>query len=231
MSNYGYQDPMPVEAFEAQRAELYRRLSLLTLELAEEAGEAAAGFSIVDRGDKGARGPGRFERRIAAMTRAIWAHQVIERLRTGKPSGGGFTELAADSCGKPHSPGSAASLPPGGAGFSAPPGGAGPPGDGVSRTATGSGSDCITETVLNSLSEAPAPDAATRPESAAAPAASHPGLPDGVSPPETGSAPPESMDLKALYERAWRGEPDAIAALAEIVKDEREAISAARAPP
>ena len=57
----------------------YERLSLLTLDLAEEAGEAAVSFSVVEKGDK----KGRFERRIAAMTRCIWAHKEIERLRGG----------------------------------------------------------------------------------------------------------------------------------------------------
>ncbi len=68
--------------FEAALAERYRRLSLLTLDLAEEAGEAAVNFSLVDT--KGVR-PAFFDRRLAAMTRAIWAHRVIERLR-GRPA-------------------------------------------------------------------------------------------------------------------------------------------------
>ena len=83
--------------FEAALAERYRRLSLLTLNLAEEAGAAAVNFSLVDT--KGVR-PAFFDRRPAregaqsldlaafaarAMTRAIWAHRVIERLRGGAP--------------------------------------------------------------------------------------------------------------------------------------------------
>ena len=65
--------------FEAELRARYERLSLLTLDLAEEAGEAAVSFSVVEKGDK----TGRFERRIAAMTRCIWAHKEIERLRCG----------------------------------------------------------------------------------------------------------------------------------------------------
>ncbi len=81
--------------FEAALAERYRRLSLLTLDLAEEAGEAArcakahqseeVNFLLVDT--KGAR-LAFFDRRLAAMTRAIWAHRVIERLRSGGDSRG-----------------------------------------------------------------------------------------------------------------------------------------------
>ena len=75
----GDEDESTREAdFEAALAERYRRLSLLTLDLAEEAGEAAVNFSLVDT--KGVR-PAFFDRRLAAMTRAIWAHRVIERLR------------------------------------------------------------------------------------------------------------------------------------------------------
>jgi|GEM_PF-4163172 len=83
-----------VPDFETELKARYERLSLLTLDLAEEAGEAARGakahktknhyFSQVDNNT--ARS-GRFEQRIAAMIRAIWAHRVIERLRTGKGSG------------------------------------------------------------------------------------------------------------------------------------------------
>ncbi len=70
------------DEFERALDERYRRLSLLTLDLAEEAGEAAVNFSLVDT--KGVR-PAFFDRRLAAMTRAIWAHRVIERLR-GAPA-------------------------------------------------------------------------------------------------------------------------------------------------
>ncbi len=67
--------------FDAARAARYRRLSLLTLDLAEEAGEGARHFSFVDAGPADGKKPGRFERRIAAMTRAIWAHRAIEAMR------------------------------------------------------------------------------------------------------------------------------------------------------
>jgi len=76
-------DPMTDEDFEPALKARYQRLSLLTLDLAEEAGEAAVNFSLVDNPPHRA---GCFERRISAMTRAIWAHQQIERLRRG---GGG----------------------------------------------------------------------------------------------------------------------------------------------
>ncbi len=82
--DHGRSDAMPhvdgddnAADFDAELTARYRRLSLLTLELAEEAGEAAQSFSLVEAKNK----VGRFERRIAAMTRAIWAHQAIERLR------------------------------------------------------------------------------------------------------------------------------------------------------
>ena len=65
--------------------ERYQRLSLLTLDLAEEAGGAAQHETPGERmEDFRRKKPGRFERRIAAMTRAIWAHKEIERLRTGR---------------------------------------------------------------------------------------------------------------------------------------------------
>jgi|GEM_PF-3413521 len=66
------------EKFDTALQNRYQRLSMLTLDLAEEAGAAAAGLSLVD--NKGDR-PSIFERRIAAMTRAIWAHRIIEHLR------------------------------------------------------------------------------------------------------------------------------------------------------
>ena len=77
--SYAAPEPHGETGFAAQLQARYERVSLLTLDLAEEAGEAAVSFSQVEKGDK----TGRFERRIAAMTRAIWAHRVIERLRTG----------------------------------------------------------------------------------------------------------------------------------------------------
>ncbi|MGF1544120.1 MAG: hypothetical protein ACFB00_06430 [Parvularculaceae bacterium] len=64
-------------AFDAALAARYRRLSMLTLDLAEEAGAAARSVRIAERGDK----TGAFERRVAAMSRAIRAHQLVERLR------------------------------------------------------------------------------------------------------------------------------------------------------
>lgn len=63
--------------FDAALTARYRRLSMLSLDLADEAGDAARSFSVVERGDKS----GKFERRINAMARALWAHQTIERLR------------------------------------------------------------------------------------------------------------------------------------------------------
>ena len=68
--------PSP-ESFDAALAARYQRLSLLTLNLAEEAGEAAVNFSLVEKANRA----GPFERRVAAMSRAIWAHRVVERLR------------------------------------------------------------------------------------------------------------------------------------------------------
>lgn len=76
-----FDDRLSPEEFAEALAARYERLSILTLDLAEEAGEAAVNFSLVDRANK----PGHFDRRIAAMSRAIWAHRVIERLRLGKP--------------------------------------------------------------------------------------------------------------------------------------------------
>ena len=67
-------------AFEAALAARYKRLSLLTLDLAQEAGEAVRDFARVDLG----KARGRFDHGVAAMSRAVWAHTVIERLRTGK---------------------------------------------------------------------------------------------------------------------------------------------------
>ena len=67
-------------SFEAALQARYERLSLLTLDLAEEAGEAVRDFSRVDLG----RQKGRFDHGVAAMTKAIWAHTVIERLRGGE---------------------------------------------------------------------------------------------------------------------------------------------------
>ena len=77
------EDCASADDFERALDERYRRLSLLTLDLAEEAGEAAVNFSLVNT--KGVR-PAFFDRRLAAMTRAIWAHRVIERLRGGGPA-------------------------------------------------------------------------------------------------------------------------------------------------
>ena len=68
-------------SFEAALKARYERLSLLTLDLAQEAGEAVRDRARTERG----AGPGRFDHGVRAMTKAIWAHTVIERLRTGKP--------------------------------------------------------------------------------------------------------------------------------------------------
>ena len=67
-------------SFEAALKARYERLSLLTLDLAQEAGEAVRDRARTERG----AGPGRFDHGVRAMTKAIWAHTVIERLRTGK---------------------------------------------------------------------------------------------------------------------------------------------------
>ncbi|NNE42116.1 MAG: hypothetical protein HKN14_14495, partial [Marinicaulis sp.] len=50
------------EAFTAELEERYKRLSLLTLDLAEDAGEAARNMADADKGDK----PTWFDRRISA---------------------------------------------------------------------------------------------------------------------------------------------------------------------
>lgn len=77
-------------SFEDARMRRYERLSLLTLDLAEEAGECARSIGYVESGgttprkQRGAKA--RFTQGLENMSRAIWAHQVIERLRTGKPN-------------------------------------------------------------------------------------------------------------------------------------------------
>jgi len=96
---YAATEDAPIEEFKAHLTARYRRLSLLTLDLAEKAGKAAlcanahktnhncakahktnsGNFSLVESQNKVRI----FERRTAAMTRAIWAHQQIERLRRG----------------------------------------------------------------------------------------------------------------------------------------------------
>ena len=73
------------EGFAAHLSERYRRLSILTLELAEEAGASAINGPGVDRGAQ----PSMFDRRMAAMSRAIWAHRVIEKLRARLENGHG----------------------------------------------------------------------------------------------------------------------------------------------
>lgn len=74
-------DPLIDNAtFEAALQARYQRLSLLTLDLAQEAGEGVQDFARVDLGTS----TGRFDHGIAAMTKAIWAHSVIERLRGGE---------------------------------------------------------------------------------------------------------------------------------------------------
>ncbi len=73
--------PIPEDSdFSAALRTRYEQLSLLTLDLAQEAGEAVRDFSRVDLGPA----KGRFDHGIASMTKAIWAHTVIERLRGGE---------------------------------------------------------------------------------------------------------------------------------------------------
>ena len=64
--------------FEAAKRARYERLSLLTLDMAEAAGNCA-------RGVDGEITPRKVDRAMRSVSRAIWAHQVIERLRQGKP--------------------------------------------------------------------------------------------------------------------------------------------------
>ncbi len=64
--------------FETAKNARYERLSLLTLDMAE-----AAGKCVRDKREEIA--PCEINRAIAAVSRAIWAHQIIERLRLGKP--------------------------------------------------------------------------------------------------------------------------------------------------
>ncbi len=69
-------------AFEAEKRARYERLSLLTLDIAEIAGK-----SICDIKDKtpGTEQCRHLEKAMASLSRAIWAHQIVERLRQGKP--------------------------------------------------------------------------------------------------------------------------------------------------
>ena len=77
--------------FEAAKRARYERLSLLTLDMAERAGQVANDHSAL----REARG---FNKAMAAMSRAIWAHQIVERLRMGKPlSRGELMRLALGS--------------------------------------------------------------------------------------------------------------------------------------
>lgn len=64
--------------FESAKRVRYERLSLLTLDMAEAAGDCA-------RDKEGDIDPRQVSRAMAAVSRAIWAHQTIERLREGKP--------------------------------------------------------------------------------------------------------------------------------------------------
>ena len=64
--------------FETAKNVCYERLALLTLDMAE-----AAGKCVRDKNEEIA--PREINRAIAAVSRAIWAHQIIERLRLGKP--------------------------------------------------------------------------------------------------------------------------------------------------
>ena len=86
--------PLSPQEFDAARMARYQRLSLLTLDLAEKAGGAALRLSNAEGGNSSLARPGPHERpqgpdpmkpRLSAhtqnMTRAIWAHRVIEQLR------------------------------------------------------------------------------------------------------------------------------------------------------
>lgn len=94
--NYAYSPPPngaddgDAPSFEQARMERYQRLSLLTLDLAEEAGECARSMAYAHNGGtaspKMRRVKSPFTQGMENMSRAIWAHQVIERLRTGKPA-------------------------------------------------------------------------------------------------------------------------------------------------
>ena len=64
--------------FESAKRARYERLSLLTLDIAEAAGACA-------RDKEGDIDPRQVSRAMAAISRAIWVHQTIERLREGKP--------------------------------------------------------------------------------------------------------------------------------------------------
>ena len=89
-------------SFEAALKARYERLSLLTLDLAQEAGEAVRDRARTERG----AGPGRFDHGVRAMTKAIWAHTVIERLRTGKPVAiSGFGCFRSRRAAPPHESG------------------------------------------------------------------------------------------------------------------------------
>jgi len=72
--------------FEAALKSRYERLSLLTLDMAEEAAMTARDHSRLASPKQVAKDltqqrQGRFEYHIAAMTKAVWAHRVIEQLR------------------------------------------------------------------------------------------------------------------------------------------------------
>ncbi len=63
--------------FESAKRARYERLSLLTLDMAEAAGRCA-------RDHKGEIDGRAVSRAMAALSRAVWAHQIIERLRQGQ---------------------------------------------------------------------------------------------------------------------------------------------------
>ena len=90
-------------SFQAALNARYEGLSLLTLDIAIEAGESVQEFSRVDLGPK----RGRFDHGVASMTKAIWAHTVIERLRGGDvprlhfPLDGGDVTAKIGSTSKP----------------------------------------------------------------------------------------------------------------------------------
>lgn len=75
-------------SFEEELRVRYERLSLLTLDLATEAGEAMEGFAGLARHDRNGKLKGfgeQFSRGAASVTRLLWAHSQIERLRIRKP--------------------------------------------------------------------------------------------------------------------------------------------------
>ena len=69
-------------AFEAEKRARYERLSLLTLDIAEIAGKSVCDLKNKTLDTEQCR---HIEKAMASVSRAIWAHQIVERLRQGKP--------------------------------------------------------------------------------------------------------------------------------------------------